>query len=422
MNENEKINDTVEAVNQGEIAAKRKKRIDLIAKIGCVVVAFFIWLYVMAVDSPDYKKEFSAVPVEIKNESGLSVLQGNETYVNITVTGKRSLLNNLTVNDLSAYISLNAKSNSTPGKYNCHIQFSLPGGVSLVSSSLSSVNVYLDNTTVVTVPIKVVVTDYMLEDGYELRTSDIKITNITELTVTGPATELEKIDHAQMDVAIGRVTRSVTASGELYLVDAQGEPINNSYIKMQHSYATAYIPVFKYRTIPLTSTFKHGYYNSSNTTVTFSPKTITIKGEIDAVDSFVWSYEIDEKQVAPGTYTVPLKLPEGIYSADDLTSVSYTVKANGISDDVRTVKIDVINPNKFKYDLTPKYIEISIRGESSYVSKITASDINATIDLSNFTSASGFITVPVKITFSDNYVGHVFETSTKPDSVKVGIS
>lgn len=424
MNENEKLNDTAEpAVTDNEVAIKRNKKIDLFVKIGCVLVAFFIWLYVMAVDSPTHEQEFVGVPIEIVNNSGLSVLQGKETAVNITVMGKRSLISKLTVEDLNAYIDLDKKNNGSPGKYNCPIQFSLPGGVSLVSSSLSAVSIYLDNTTVMSVPIEVVITDYMLEDGYELRKSDIVITDIEELSLTGPATELEKIHHAQMDVAIGHVTKSVTVSGELYLVDADGEPVNNTYIKMQQSYATAYIPVFKSRTIQLNHTFKYGYFNSGNTSVVFNPQTITVKGEIDDVDAFEWIHEIDEKQVAPnGTYTVPLKLPEGIYSADELESVTYTLKTTGIADAVRTVKIDVNNPNKFSYEITPKYIDVYIRGESSYISKITANDVTAEIDLSSLTSASGFMNLPVNVTFSDGYTGHVFETGTKPTSVTVRLS
>ena len=423
MNENEKTNETAEVVSENEIAVKRNKKTDLVIKIGCVLAAFFIWLYVMAVDSPPHEQEFTSVPVEIYNESGLSVLQGAETTINVTVMGKRSLLNNLTVEDLNAYISLDKSNHGTPGKYSCPVQFSLPGGVSLVSSSLSAVNVYLDNTTDVAVPIEVVITDYMLQDGYELRKSDI-VTDIAEVHVTGPATELEKIHHAQMNVALGHVTRSVTVSGELYLVDADGEPINNTYIKMQQSYATAYIPVFKYRTIELSSTFKYKYFNSSNASVSFYPKTITIKGEIDTVDAYSWVYEINEKQITPGnnTYTIPLSLPEGIYSADNLEAVSCNIKTTGIADGKRTVKVEVNNPNKFKYELTPKYIEINIRGASDYVSKITANEIVAEIDLSNLTSASGFVSLPVNIKFADGYTDHLFVTSTNPDSITVKLS
>lgn len=193
---------------------------------------------------------------------------------------------------------------------------------------------------------------------------------------------------------------------------------------MQQSYATAYIPVFKYRTIELSSTFKYKYFNSSNASVSFYPKTITIKGEIDTVDAYSWVYEINEKQITPGnnTYTIPLSLPEGIYSADNLESVSCNIKTTGIADGKRTVKVEVNNPNKFKYELTPKYIEINIRGASDYVSKITANEIVAEIDLSNLTSASGFVSLPVNIKFADGYTDHLFVTSTNPDSITVKLS
>ena len=66
-----------------------------VAKAVCVFLAFLIWLYVMQVDSPEYKEVFQSLPVELMNtqildgESGLSVYSGYGNTVDVTIIGKK---------------------------------------------------------------------------------------------------------------------------------------------------------------------------------------------------------------------------------------------------------------------------------------------------------------------------------------------
>lgn len=418
MNDNERIVEDENRVN-GEISVKRSKTVDLIAKIGCVLVAFVLWVYVMSTESTTYEQEFS-MPVEIENNSGLSVLSSSTAYAEIRVKGKKSVLSKLSATDLRAYVSLSAAENGEAGKYSVPVQFSLPSNITLSSYSPASVNVYLDNTTTTSVPIRVRVVDYMLEEGYELGESDIT-TSIGSVSVSGPAAELDNISCAQITVALGHVTRTVTCSGELELIDGNGNPVKSNYIKLMNSYATVTVPVYKYRTLPLDVTYKYGYYNDSNTSITVEPSSVTIKGEADLVDSASWSYEIDEKKIiSDGNYSVKISLPDGVENVSGEDSASISISHTGMADKEITIsEFNVINPGDLEYAVINDSLNITIRGNSSLVNFITEQSITASIDLSAQKNVSATVLVPVTVTFAGIYDGNVYELGSYSVSVRI---
>ena len=75
-----------------------------------VLCAVGLWLYVRSVESPVFNTTYNGVKVELRNEnlmqSGLSVLSGKNYTVDITLSGKKSQLSQLTADDIDAYVDL----------------------------------------------------------------------------------------------------------------------------------------------------------------------------------------------------------------------------------------------------------------------------------------------------------------------------
>ena len=76
-----------------------KRKYNIIPKIMCLAAAFVLWLYVMQIDSVDTESTFTGVRVylentsEIESRNGLFVYSGDGTLVNVTVTGRKSVIN-----------------------------------------------------------------------------------------------------------------------------------------------------------------------------------------------------------------------------------------------------------------------------------------------------------------------------------------
>ena len=87
-----------------------KKRLmdNLGLKILAFLIAAFMWLIVVNIDNPVTDKTFSGIPVTVMNEE--IVTDNNRTYqiidntqeVSVTVTAKRSVLNNIKADDIMA--------------------------------------------------------------------------------------------------------------------------------------------------------------------------------------------------------------------------------------------------------------------------------------------------------------------------------
>lgn len=160
----EEKEDMIKSEKNGNLTIRRNKTVDFIAKIGCLIIAFFIWFYAVKNDTALYEEYFSSIPVDIVNQSGFSVLSGDDVTVDVTLSGKRSVINRISTSDIRAFIDMS--SITSAGKYKFDVQYELPNGVSLVKSTSNSITVYADNTSSVSVPVITEITNFMLEDGY----------------------------------------------------------------------------------------------------------------------------------------------------------------------------------------------------------------------------------------------------------------
>ena len=269
----------------GEITVRRSKTMDWIARIGVVLVAFALWFYVMATDSPTTQWEYKGISVTVDNRSGLSVLTGDGVTVDVTVLGRRSQTINVTAADIDAHITV--PEGMAAGKYSFDLEFNLPNGLTLGAASQTRVTLYLDNTTSIVVPVRARIDDYMLEDDYELAESEI-VCSPSSVRITGPESVLQTVEYAQVALNLGKVERTVNCSGSMVPVDSSGNPVQSSYLTMQTQSATVTVPVYKYRTLPLQVRYRYGYFNDTNAEVRLEPSSVRIKGEADAVDAAEW--------------------------------------------------------------------------------------------------------------------------------------
>ena len=233
----------------GEISVKRNKTVELIAKIGCLLLAFVIWYTVVSLDNTDSELVFKSVPVQIDGENTLSVLSGSGSFVDITVSGKRSIISKLNDEDIKAYVDISDINSA--GSYKLEIKTDVPDGIAVTGKSIQTVSVYLDNTGSKSVPVQVKLTNYMLDEGYQLRENEAKL-SVSQVVVTGPEGALDNVAYARITVNPGgKITKTITYNGELVLVDEAGNEIKSNYIRMQNSQTSVTVPVYKYRDIPV---------------------------------------------------------------------------------------------------------------------------------------------------------------------------
>ena len=389
---------------------KSKKRSVIIPAIVSLILSFALWFYVISVESPTYTKTYSLVPISISQGNGaLSVYSSSGSTVDIVVSGKKSLLNQLTNDDFSVVADISGY--KTAGKYNVPLSFSVPAGATKVSSSIDSLSLYLDSRTSVQVPVTVKLVDYTIDDGYEIGENAIE-KSVEQVTVSGPGSLLSTIESARVTAALGHITSSKTLSAGFALVDAAGNEVTSPYISTDVTDVTVRIPVYLRREVPFTVVYKYGYFNSSNAKVTIRPSTVSVRGEVEAVNMLdsIAVATIDEKTMQDGKITTSVTAPDGITITDGTQTVEISVSLVGIS--TKTLAVDNItvkNPEGAVYLPAQDNIRVTLRGPSGMLDEITPDDVEVIVDASGNTSGQQNITQPAEIRISDGYSSSVYE-------------
>lgn len=387
-------------------SGKEKKGYNILPKIICLVAAIILWLYVSEVEATDYESTFKGVAVELANTSaldgrGMAIYSGTGNLVDVTVTGKRSVINKYSSEDIRVYADVSRIEKS--GRHTVSVTAELPQGLQLSSVSQSSVNVYVDETVTYEVNVETRYGTSVVPQGYSLGTP---LPEFSTVSVTGPRTVLDTLDCAELVLDLGEVSTTLTVTQNVVLKDKLGNTISNQYVRLGRSSIKVTVPVYTEKTVPLLVDFKHGYFTDANSTVTVSPETVTLKGDPTVLSGYdsIKVATIDETALVEDyTESYILNLPEGVISSDNVTNVDVSVEHKGT--EVRSFTLDsddvlVTGAAGKDYEIVSDKITVMVRGVSGRLNGLDADDITVTVDLSRYEDVSGRTDIKADVTVS----------------------
>ncbi len=402
-----------------EVAAKRKSG-DWVAKVLCLFVAFVIWFYVMQVDSPDYEETFYDVEITLTNTAalenyGLSVFSGHGAMVDVTVKGKKSVIDKLTAEDFR--ITADVSGVTEAGVHSVAIQPELPAGLSLVSLSQNTVQIDADVRETKEVEVLAKIESFVSQ--YEVGEPELAFATVK---VTGPKAELDKIAYAQVSLALGTINASMNASGTLVLYDVNGMEINAPSLRLARKDVQVKIPVYTTKTLPVAVAYKYGYFNENNVRVTVTPSKLTLKGDpavLNGMSEWV-ATTLDEKQISGDvTQLVTLALPEGMTVLSSSGSVRVEIKHIGTKTATFVVSnFEVNGANGLDYEL-PASVNVTVRGTEKQLAGMKNSDIALLLDLTGVSpESSGERVVPATVVIGSAFSDNVYEIGNYSVKVK----
>lgn len=192
-------------------------------KILGLVIAIILWMAIVNVQDPDKTQTFS-IEVEVVNADFLTdlgktyeVVNGTDT-ISFTVTGKRSVVENLTAADFKAVANIEDIDDSmsivpiivTATSYSSQLEIT-------TRSSYMQVNV----ENLVTQEYEVEI----LTDGMPATSCYVDSLSASPgtVTVTGPESVVEQIDTAQVTLDIGGTSETVSSEADILLLDESGD-------------------------------------------------------------------------------------------------------------------------------------------------------------------------------------------------------
>lgn len=311
------------------LTGKRGSRGDRWAFALCLLMAVTVWLYVMSTDKTGYEQRISGVTVGIEGASSLStsnmsVIDGYDRTVTVTLSGKRGDISSLTADDLRVYVDVSQITST--GRYNLPVQVEVPKNSTLVSIEPSQISVNVDVNTSRTVDVKVKL-DYVLNAAYSL--SEPQADHET-VVISGPASVLDTVSYAAVSFNAGVIDKSLNLVGTVALYDEYGMIISNPYVKCNVTEIMVSVKVTTTKKVPLKIRFTNGV--SSNYNVSMHPSEVTIVGDPQLVSgiSELYVYTVNDGDIEVGKPLIlhisEFELPEGVSVVDSDRGVSIDIE------------------------------------------------------------------------------------------------
>jgi YbbR domain-containing protein len=215
------------------------------------VFAVVLWLVVVNIEDPDKTKAFS-IPVTIENADYLTgigktyEILGNSDKVSIMVTGKRSIIQELSESDFTATANME-NINDDLTMVPITITASRYSGQIEISRRDSSLEVSVENLVTDSFEISTVI------EGNPASSCYVEKTQVTpeKVTVTGPQSVVEQIATAQVTVNVNKAEEDIATNGEIVLLDNAGDEVSQERLSLNRTTAAVDISIRMEKTVPL---------------------------------------------------------------------------------------------------------------------------------------------------------------------------
>lgn len=377
------------------------------------VTAVVIWLFVVINVSPQTTRVIKDVRVTIDetipSQFGLEVFGESEFTVDVTVTGKKYQIStgNLSAED----ITVTALTNNVDSAGFRTLQLKAEPVAENASYTISSVStkyidVYFDTakTTQFVIEPEIITGDFpVVENGYasgEVNLSD------TVVTVTGPSTQVNKIEKAVARYELeAPLTSNLSAGTDVVLLDDNNKS-DFDYLTMSVERVVLTIPVLREKMLTTTVTFKNAPED-----FIIAPLKYTISPSKEKFNILVDEYEktveysigtIDFKDISPSNSSFSFSAAETSVSGSYVDEFTVDIDLDGFSQEYITVQASdfkINNPEEKQYSVSGLNKSVVVVGKDESLKEITAESISVEVDISDVVIEEGeSVEVPAVVT------------------------
>lgn len=374
---------------------KIKNKNNIIAKVVSVIVAIFLWYYVMGLVNPEETRTYRNINVAFKNieylnNTKLVNLGPNEAKVLVQVKGKKSELDKLNENNIKAAIDFrgyDAGQVRVPVKAEISGQYNT---LQVTSISPSEILFTLDSVESYKKPVEVRQKGD-IKENHALSNLSMDVENVK---VTGPESYLAKVDKVIAEIDLTNKDKSFTISSKLFAIDIKGNQIDQVSLYPQVVNINAQIDKTKSVTIE-TDFVSHLPTNYKIVNVKTNPQKLVIKGQ-DGIDD-ISSIKTEKIEVSDavepkeGELIVKPILPQGITLLDENVKISVTYEIEEEAE--REIKLPLENIELLNLrsdfelaDTNEKFVTVMLKGYKSVLDNIDEETFKLKADASNVTN------------------------------------
>ena len=378
-----------------------------------LALATSLWLYVITTVSPGSTATIDNVPVAFEGETwllenrNLMITEGLDTTVDLVVSGNRSDLNKLNPTNVILKVDLTkiyeagtANLSYTPG-YPSDVP---SGAITVEKRDPVAIRLTVEKRLTKEIPVNVVFTGAVPENF--IADTENVVLDYPVINIKGPASVVEKIAQARIDIDLQERTESLSENYRYTLCDEEGNPMDVAKITTDVAEVHLDVKIQRYQEVPLKLNVVYGGGATEGyTRYEIKPGSIRVSGS-EAVLSDLTELVLGTINFAERTeneqLTFPINLPEGVTNLTGITEAIAEIRFVGLSiKEFTTENIKVINvPEELDYELMSEVVKVTLRGPTAKINQIKPEDIEVTVDLSG--KEIGASTVKAVITVRGN--------------------
>lgn len=385
-----------------------------------LVISIFLWLFITSTDTENHPRAITNVPVEITlsdtaQADGLKVFSPVNKTATVYIKGNSLVVNQVNADDLKV-VALSAASITTPNTYTLPLTAQKTEKRNLTDFSVSYVSpeqaiVVVDRYKEKTFKIQsniVYPTDYKSDDSYFVATTPTLSSDT--VTVSGPEKQVQQVNRVAFEYQVTdtlRETKNFTA--DLVLYDANDNVITDSGLTLSQEQIEVTIPVLPRKVLRLDAAFTNkpaglvlGYGK-----VSIYPQYIEVAGPADVLNNLseLSLAPIDFSNVSPQSnkFDVAVNLPSTCKNLSNIPSALVTLDLS----DMSTRKITVMNFSVKNLgtgktaNIYTKALDVTVVGPEEEISKLTANNLIAEVNLSDSETVTGQTQLPVTFSISN---------------------
>lgn len=382
------------------------------AFIFSLILSFCIWVKLSTSSSEKITKTITNIPIivslsESAKEAGLVVFGLDDLYAEVTVSGNRITLGQLTKDDITVFAQQSAGIINTTGNYTLELSAKKNSRISnyeiLDKVFPRSVNVMVD---------RLQSKKLNIEQNITCKTDQEHIiTAVTlsepEITVTGPESIVSDISRVLVEKEIKDILVENTSIKDLplSLYDSGGKKITTTNLTFSTNKVDATISILSRKTVNITPVFlnkpQNFILNKNRISLDCTKLEIAANKEILGSINEIQLEPLDFSSIDLNSkeFNLPLKLPNGVMVLSDVSLVNLKLNTEGMQEkQVKVNNISFINASAGQNAVPlTKNITVEIIGPYNEIRNIKSENLCAEIDLLQKENFKGILELPVNI-------------------------
>lgn len=390
---------------------KSKLTRNLGLKIMAILFSVVLWMIAKDINDPVVSNPYYNVPVQLINTGSLTAknktyrVLGNTDTVRVTVSAPSSVLTNITKDNIVARadISRLAEDNTVPIEVSLNDK-ALESDVESIRTDKASVLLEIEDRRSEQLGVEVVQIGE-LPDGY---TTGKIVTDTNTISISGPASAIEPVKRAVVEVYLDDVVSDVNMQTQIRLLDEDGNEVSNANIKKNIESIKVTVPIMMLKEIPIswqvTGTPEDGYVlTGANSCV---PNTVVVAGkesalaDVDGIEIPATELDVtDAQENVVRTVDIRKYLPANVALGDPdfngnvvLTAEVEAIRRKTIN--ITESTVPVLNvPDGWLAELVPgQNLRVTLRGLQRNLAEVTESTIQPHINVATILDDNGEIT------------------------------